>query len=338
MNLNKLFFLFCVLIIGCEKQFDKAFENTPEKNFEIFWKEFDRHYSYFDYKNVNWDSLYYVYKPMINSNINDNELLNILDDMTYHLRDAHVTIFSPMGNRSYNYHEHRLSPTSNWIDVSTVEAYCENLFNINKTIYYGKIQNKNIGYIYISHFTGEYDDYLQIDNIMKNLRDTKGIIVDVRMNYGGTDTFGKIIASRFADEKRLYRKLRYRNGSKHNDFTNWIDDYITPVNITYLNPVVVLINEYCFSSGEDFILAMKIFPHVTTMGDTTGGGSGNPIRRELPNGWTFRLSTWQAVDAEMNNIENKGIYPDIPKWLTKEEFDTKIDKILETAIEQIDNE
>ncbi len=338
MNLNKLFFLFCVLIIGCEKQFDKEFENTPEKNFEIFWKEFDRHYSYFEYKKINWDSLYTIYRPKINNNTNDNELLELLADMSYHLKDGHVTIFSPIGNRAYNHHEDRLSPTLNWIDISTIGKYCENLFSINKTIYYGRIIDKNIGYIYINNFGGEYDDYLQIDNILGNFMDTKGIIIDVRMNGGGTDTYGKIIASRFADEKRLFRKIRYRNGPEHNDFTNWIDDYIAPVDLTYLNPVIVLTNEYCFSSAEDFIQAMKVFPHVTTMGDTTGGGSGNPILRELPNGWTFRLSTWQAVDAEMNNIENKGIYPNISLWLTQEEFDNKIDKILETAIEKIDNE
>ena len=77
MKSYQLIIVLCILFASCEKQFERGFENTPINNFEIFWNEFDRYYSYFDYKNVDWDSLYTVFKPKITSNTSDNELLNM---------------------------------------------------------------------------------------------------------------------------------------------------------------------------------------------------------------------------------------------------------------------
>lgn len=77
---------------------------------------------------------------------------------------------------------------------------------------------------------------------------------------------------------------------------------------------------------------MKAFPHVTLVGDTTGGGGGNPIRRVLPNGWMYRFSRGQEVDPDMLQTENNGVSPDVTVWLTKDQFDNNIDAIFEKAL------
>ncbi|MDP2958355.1 MAG: S41 family peptidase [Longimicrobiales bacterium] len=41
-------------------------------------------------------------------------------------------------------------------------------------------------------------------------------------------------------------------------------------------PVLVLTGRRVYSSNEEFVDVMRQEPLVTTFGDTTGGGSGNP--------------------------------------------------------------
>ena len=54
----------------------------------------------------------------------------------------------------------------------------------------------------------------------------------------------------------------------------------------------MLSNRRLHERGEDFILAMRIIPAATVVGDTTIGASGGPLVRELANGWTYQLSQW----------------------------------------------
>ena len=60
-----------------------------------------------------------------------------------------------------------------------------------------------------------------------------------------------------------------------------------------------------------FVAYMNVLPQVTIVGDTTGGGTGSPIFRELPNGWIYRLSTEYGETANNKLIDGKGIVPGI---------------------------
>jgi carboxyl-terminal processing protease len=50
--------------------------------------------------------------------------------------------------------------------------------------------------------------------------------------------------------------------------------------------VVVLTSRSTASAVESFVMSMRVLPHTTIAGDATGGGVGDPVFRELPNGWT----------------------------------------------------
>lgn len=143
-------------------------------------------------------------------------------------------------------------------------------------------------------------------------------------------------SSRFADMEKLYSKERSKNGPGKNDYSSWKDNYIHPEGkFQFTKPVVILISRKTFSAAEDFVLAMKVFAHVTLVGDTTGGGFGNPIIRELPNGWSYRLSTGMEVDANLINYQGKGIPPNISVQTSFEDSIKGIDRILEKGIEII---
>lgn len=331
-----LLLMIACIFTSCEKLlFDESTTKNPVENFDVLWKEFDLNYSYFEYKGINWDSIYKVYRPLINDKTSDKELFNIMWQMTNLLKDGHVNISSSFGYTYYNF-QNGSAPTSNWISDSVLMKYFEKLNYPNKIMSYGKIKSKNIGYLRIISFGNALSDYKYIDKVIRDFEPTDGMIVDLRNNGGGSDINSNEIISRFADVKRLYKKCRYRNGPEHGDFTKWFETFVEPSGNLYKKPVVVLVNEGCFSTTEDCILAFRVLPNIKIIGDTTGGGSGNPLERELPNGWLYRLSNWQVVDPEMENFEGIGIAPDSVVWISKQDSINGIDRILEAAVNMIE--
>lgn len=90
-------------------------------------------------------------------------------------------------------------------------------------------------------------------------------------------------------------------------------------------------NRYSYSATEDFILSMKTFSTVAAIGDNTGGGSGSrPIQRELPNGWTYRVSSMLVTGPDKVPI-TAGIPPNIRVMITKTDSLNGIDPIIEMA-------
>lgn len=331
MNYRAAIFLLALLAIACDKALIRQeVENTPEANFEAFWQEFDRYYSYFELKAVDWQSVYDTYHPRARQAASPRELYDMLCEIVQLLKDGHVGLYAPFATCEYGFLESGLSN-------APVHAgfYLSEIIEPNSTIFYGVIKAApSIGYFRIRTFGGDESEYFPIDNILEIFHDKEAIIVDVRSNGGGSDSNSELIASRFATESRRYRRIRYRNGPAHGDFTEWTEDFIAPAGPRqFTRPVFLLTNRGCFSSTEDFILAMAVFDHVQTVGDTTGGGSGNPVYRELPNGWAYRLSTWQMQTADGNSFEGRGLPPAHLAIISREDSLAQRDPILEKAIE-----
>jgi C-terminal processing protease CtpA/Prc len=73
-------------------------------------------------------------------------------------------------------------------------------------------------------------------------------------------------------------------------------------------------------------------PQTTIVGDTTGGASGGPIVRELPNGWTYELSQWIEYTPNKTTFEGVGLAPDVVVKPTSATFAAGKDEVLEQAI------
>ena len=74
---------------------------------------------------------------------------------------------------------------------------------------------------------------------------------------------------------------------------------------------------------------MREIPHVTLVGDTTGGSSGNPHMFRLGNGWEYAVPRWINYTADMQVIEWNGIEPDIYVKTTEEDFLDGRDPVLD---------
>jgi len=338
MKSRLLIYLFLALLsTSCSKDLNMVVvENTPESNFNFFWGEFDKYYPYFELKKVNWDSIYNMYSPMISPSTTDKQLYDILKKVSLNLKDGHVNVFTSLGTIQY----------TGWYDKYPSNKLDRKVFLKNYIINplthdvfdYGYTKN-NIGYIAINSFDGDSNIFGYIDSILNKLSNAKALIIDVRNNSGGFNTNSAIVSGRFATESKLAYKTRYRNSSDRNSFTQWQvynNKPLTPK--PYTKKVAILTNRGCFSATEDFLMLMRSVQNCKFIGDTTGGGSGNPVFRQMPNGWYFRLSTWQSIDAEGNFCEGRGIYPDIPMNIKPKDSKAGIDTIMETALTFLQSE
>ncbi|MBD3275243.1 MAG: hypothetical protein GF372_08030 [Candidatus Marinimicrobia bacterium] len=339
MNSKLLIFPIVLLCISsCEGNLIQS--NVSESNidnFEVFWHEFDQNYSYFTYKNVDWDSVYTRYRPLITENLTEQQFFNILAEISFLLKDGHVNVISPFGWASYHRYREYAAPTSNWVGVDVIQDnYVPDMSDFARIIFYGTLKSHDIGYIWLSNFSASEVVYRNIDTILDNFKNYRAVIVDVRNNGGGSNANSSLISGRFTDERFLAEKVRYRNGPDHDDFSEWISGYIQPAGPDpFLKPVAVLTNRNTASSAEQFVLEMRVLPHVTVIGDSTAGSSGNPLVKELPNGWICWISNWQSVTPEMKFYEDIGLAPDIPIWLTPEDSAAGQDVILEQAVSML---
>jgi hypothetical protein len=320
-----------LLFSGCERIFiDDDPANDPETNFDLLWSALDEKYSFFIYKDINWDSVYLEYRPKIYGGMGNVELFSLMSDMLYTLKDGHVNLTSSF-DRSRNWEWYLNSPPNFNYDIIE-RNYLGSDYLISGPLYNTIIDS--IGYLYYGSFSNNVSSG-NIDFVIGRFRDLKGIIIDVRDNFGGMLENIKTIASRFTNEKVIVGYKLYKAGSAHDDFSEPEEMHLNPDgSFHFTKPVIVLTNSKCYSAANEFILTMMALSHVTIMGDTTGGGGGLPISSELPNGWLYRFSSTVTLTPDGFNIEG-GIPPDIAVNLDKDDEANGKDTILEHAIETI---
>ncbi len=323
-----------VLFTSCEKAFiDEDPSNDPQTNFDILWTTVDEKYSFFDLKNINWDSVRTHYEPMIYPEMSDEELFDIMDSMLYVLRDGHVNLVSPFNvNRNWNWY---LDFPVNFNYDIVERNYLKQDHRIAGGIRYTLIDS--IGYIYYESFSNGFslDNLKAVTNYFKN---AKGVIVDVRGNGGGSLNNALVLTQVFANESKQAIVSFEKTGPGHNDFGNGLSYTLGPLEEAhYDGPVAVLINRSCYSATNFFAAAMSNYSNVTLIGDRTGGGGGIPVDYELPNGWRFRFSATASFLPNSFNIE-LGIPPTNGFRLNNDPAINAngTDQILERAIELLE--
>jgi len=168
---------------------------------------------------------------------------------------------------------------------------------------------------------------------LAQLADVRALIIDVRDNPGGQRSNLEAVASRFTDRGRTYAFTRVRDGPRHDDLSPPEPQVLSPDGPRrFTGPVAVLTNRKSVSTAEGFVLAMRALPGVSIVGDSTEGGAGNPVTRELPNGWAYRFPfmTWYAPDG--TTFEEIGLTPDLWVRGSAEELAAGRDAVLDTAL------
>ncbi len=186
--------------------------------------------------------------------------------------------------------------------------------------------------------------YKHFDQLAK----AKAYIIDVRGNTGGNSVNGHQIAAMFIEggfqnfsgEMQTYQPTykawsvfrddlknispseleeRYTDEESIRDYKMCRHIFFESVTEKTENhapgklngPIAVLMNEYTFSAGEDFVDAMKANTDAVFIGSNTAGSSGQPLFISLESGGSFRICTMRCLAQNGEDIYNKGFSPDI---------------------------
>jgi len=341
---NILFFLFALLLVGCEEMLlGPEPANNPKGNFDVLWKTFDENYALFTVKNVNWDSLRLVYGSKISASTTSNELWGIMTNLLSNLNDGHTKLFNENYTKGFNSSE-IAKRTANDFSLELIKSTkLENAKTAGSgLITYSKIKNANIGYIHIASFalTGRYNVNwaYDIDKALADLAECKAIIVDLRNNGGGLRVTGDIIASAFVDREITYFYQRAKVGPGHNDLGDKIPISIAPREgrLKYSKKTVLLTNRFSASGSEYFTEIFKYLSYTTQIGDTTFGAFGDIISvAQLPNGWTFTYPCRLTTTPDGNCYEGKGIVPDYVIENSAADIKSEKDNVINFAIEYL---
>ncbi|MCI4668218.1 MAG: S41 family peptidase [Bacteroidia bacterium] len=341
--MNRIYFfvltLLAMLMVSCEiMNLKSEYSDNAEDTFEALWKSFDEHYGGFMVKSVNWDSMYEEVQPSISEGISEEELYEQLVRLLSPLEDPHVALV-PVGSNLPTFWGGRYGriDTIRDFNLDVVKENYLSSFKETKNLFLYDVMEGNVGYVHIKHFGfGEGVTENEFDEVLDELKETKGMIIDLRGGSGGEDIAGKVIASRFADKSYHYMNTRVKAGPAHDDFTDAEQWFIQPEGpFQYHKPVIILTNVQTLSARETFLLAMRVLPNVTQIGDTTAGGFSNANPGELPNGWGYAISVGEWTDGEGVSFEGRGIPPDFYLKSNRAELLMGKDALLEYAHAQL---
>ena len=151
-----------------------------------------------------------------------------------------------------------------------------------------------------------------------------GIILDVRGNPGGLLTETTEIVDMFLDEGVIVIEVdRDRNEKIISASAGKSTDL----------PVVIIQDESSASGSELLAAALQENGRAVVVGDPSfGKGTVNHVR-ELSNGGAVYVSISRWLTPDRNQIETRGVIPDIERKFTMEDIDAQKDVQAEEAIE-----
>ncbi len=317
----------------------KEFSDEPLKNYKALWNLIDEHYSFLDIKlpkGKTWQDMYDKYLPEITPEMSEDDLFYVMTKLLAELNDGHINLTAPFDRASF-YEWSRGS--TDYYRYSLVKKYLGSNYKIAGSLYYNSISYNNhaqgsIAYIRCSTFNSSIST-MNILSIFKRLYKSRGIILDLRNNGGGSLNQSNNLASFFTPKDRKIGYMRHKTGAGHNDFSEKQDLFAYKNKyFVWERPLVVLINQSVYSAANDFVLKVKGQPHIFILGGKTGGGGGLPMSSELPNGWSVRYSSTQTFDLDDKQIE-LGIEPDINVKLKEEDVKQGRDTLIEASIKLI---
>lgn len=183
-----------------------------------------------------------------------------------------------------------------------------------------RITNDNIGIITLSSVMGQ-KAVNEFKNILIATNNTKGLIIDLRNNYGGTLANVIQMVNFMMDEDEILR-VKSRVNREYQIYSE--NDKIFKE-----KPVVIMINNKTASAAEIFAGTLQTNIGAVLVGENTFGKNAIQIVLPMPNGTGLILTTDKYILPDGRDIYKVGVTPDIT--LDKEISYSKKDKQLEKA-------
>jgi carboxyl-terminal processing protease len=219
---------------------------------------------------------------------------------------------------------------------------------------------RRIGYIKASRF--DDDAAPLVDEAMKAVKDTYGLIIDLRNESGGNLSSLRLISylipgprmtvallsrpfleklggapeqinlARIPHVSGVYTTRGILDAMKNN--SGGVGFYTEDVgSARYLGKVILLINKGTGSASEGFAAVLKGQRAVTLVGETTAGLLLGGERFDLPGGWQLTVPTHASWGPDGKRYIDQSVSPDVEVKWTLQDFCEQRDPDLARALE-----
>ena len=179
----------------------------------------------------------------------------------------------------------------------------------------------NIGYIRFNHWADPVDS--EFIAALASMRDTRGLIMDLRGNPGGFLGVVHTITKHLLKEKTRVSSWKFRNQRREYTFD--------PARDANHGPLVVLMDVRSTSSSEYFAGSMQSIKRAVIIGERSPGYLLIANWKKLLNGASLMYAFAQPVMPDGKIIEGHGVVPDIEVTLDRDALLKGTDTQLEAA-------
>ncbi|GAA1979809.1 S41 family peptidase [Kitasatospora viridis] len=299
--------------------------STPLTVFDDFWAGYAENYPFFALRGVDWQAVRDRYRPLVTPGTTDDQLRQILTDMISPLHDAHTALLY-QGTEVYGGLRPGTQVPTPQLRAAAQAVIDGQLVAPEQTwagwrLGVGELPG-HIGYLRVWSFDGLADGgYQQQAAVLDQALDAvlgqqglRGLVIDLRLNGGGSDALGLRIASRLTDQPyTAYRKRARNDPGDPTRFTRPEPITVAPApGPRWDGPVALLTSDRTASAGETFTQAMMgRSPAPTRIGSTTQGVFSDVLTRTLSADWTAVLPNEEYLDPQGHTYDATGIPPQI---------------------------
>lgn len=276
----------------------------------ILRRQIDRHYSYRDLREVDWAGLFERWSPRLERAESPAKFAQAAGELLAQAKDIHIWL--EFEGQQFATHRRRVPPNC---DIRALRKRLDTWEKRSRNVASARLEG-NIGYLVIASWGSKYAQDMEAAlEALRELNDTSGLVIDVRMNAGGDEGLAQRVAGCFVSEPVVYAQhvWRWADSPDGTGFTEPQDRVLQPTadGPHYDRPVVVLMGRHVMSSCEAFLLMMKQVPQCKLFGERSYGASGNPRPHGLPNGVVVYLPAWKSLTPTGESFEGRGLEPDV---------------------------
>ena len=193
-----------------------------------------------------------------------------------------------------------------------------------------------VAVLVVNEFEDNKGTRLLLDNLAQ-INASKGLIIDVRANGGGSTPIDLLrILAKSSIPGSLQRTRSYRAADRAwGALPGWSDFAAGDIPVDKDHHAVVamavLTSARTFSAAEDFVAAFTAMRRGTTVGEPTGGSTGQPLVFHLPGGGSGRVCTKSDRAGDGTVFEGKGLVPQVPVAPTISSIRSRQDPAMERA-------
>ena len=149
------------------------------------------------------------------------------------------------------------------------------------------------------------------DAALTELRGCERLVLDLQGNTGGNLVLATQTRDRFLRERTRLGSIQFSTGDGRlaDPVPMWAEP--SADHVRWDGELIVLTDPLTYSASEDFLLGLQGLPHVTVIGQRSGGGSGRPRTVTLTDDMLITISTALTFDRNGVCVENHGVPVDI---------------------------